>query len=177
MRTVEFSKKELVLSAIKEAQEETTTSPNFQDLHWGCHINLLQLVLKYTIVKTDSIRKCFDKLVVISKALKRINDTIIGTLNISLPIEIRWSSYALFLLNFLEKYENIKTIIMKYKKLFSEIQDKDENPILPDFLFLKKMSMILTSIIKICRRMEEKNFYMGYFYNWKSRYLSKLKKL
>ena len=46
MRIVEFSKKELVLSAIKEAQEETTTSPKFQDLHWGCYIHLLQLVLK-----------------------------------------------------------------------------------------------------------------------------------
>ena len=128
-------------------------------------------------MKTDSIRKCFDKLVVISKALKRINDPIIGTLNISLPIEIRWSSNALFLLFFLEKYENIKTIIMKYKKLFSEIQDKDENPILPIFLFLNKISIILTPIIKICRIMEEKNCYMGHFYKWKSRYLSKLKKV
>ena len=109
-------------------------------------------------MKTDSIRKCFDKLVVISKALKRINDPIIGTLNISLPIEIRWSSNALFLLNFFDKYENIKTIIMKYTKLFSEIQDKDENPIFPDFLFLKKMSMVLTPLIKICRIIEEKNF-------------------
>ena len=66
---------------------------------------------------------------------------------------------------------------MKYKKLFSEIQDKDENPIFPDFLFLKKMLMILTPIIKICRRLKEKNFYMGYFYNQKSRYLIKLKSL
>ena len=75
----------------------------------------------------------------------------------------------------MDKYEKIKTIITKNKRPVSEIQDIGENLILPDFLFLKKMPMILTPISKIHRKTEEKFFYMGYFYNWKNKYLVKLR--